>query len=76
MHVVPASAPVYDAFFVSMFAQTFLLKVTKRNTDGTTTITKTVPCDDGSSAHTCVVEVRPLELLVAAAVAAIARGYF
>ena len=38
--------------------QTFLLKVTKRNMDGTTTIVKTVPCD-GSNTHTCLVEVSP-----------------
>eukprot|EP00904_Undaria_pinnatifida_P008017 jgi/Undpi1/4345/HiC_scaffold_17.g07711.m1 len=36
--------------------ETFLLKVTKRSSNGKTRVTKTVPCD-GSTTHTCLVEI-------------------
>lgn len=39
-------------------AQTFLLKVTKRNMDGTTSLVKSVPCG-GVDSYTCLVEVSP-----------------
>lgn len=41
----------------SVASQTFLLKVTRRNLDDTTSIVKTVPCF-GSTTDTCLVEVR------------------
>eukprot|EP00904_Undaria_pinnatifida_P008026 jgi/Undpi1/4353/HiC_scaffold_17.g07719.m1 len=44
------------AFTDGIGRKTFFLKVTKRCTDGTTTLTKTVPCG-GSTTHTCLVEV-------------------
>ena len=40
--------------------QTFLLKVTTRNTDGTTTVVKSVPCEAGSITEICFVEVRKI----------------
>lgn len=43
-------------FYRPVGVQTFLLKVTRRNTDDTTSIVKTVPCF-GSNTDTCLVEV-------------------
>lgn len=37
--------------------QTFLLKVIKQRTDGTTSVIKSVPCDAGSAKDVCVAEV-------------------
>eukprot|EP00904_Undaria_pinnatifida_P008029 jgi/Undpi1/4356/HiC_scaffold_17.g07722.m1 len=37
--------------------ETFLLKITKRNIDGSTSMVKTVPCIDDSENQTCLVEV-------------------
>lgn len=43
---------------VTLTVQTFLLKVTKQNADGTVTLIKTVPCDE-FGIYTCLVEVSP-----------------
>lgn len=48
-----------SGIIVACLLQTFFLKVTKRRNDGTTTLTKTVPCG-GSTTHTCLVEVSVL----------------
>lgn len=37
--------------------QTFLLKVTTQNEDGSTSMIKTVPCDAGADLDICLVEV-------------------
>ena len=47
---------LFAHLYPSVAAQTFLLKVTKRNIDGTTSIVKTVPCFE-STTETCLVEV-------------------
>ena len=38
--------------------QTFLLKIVSQNSDGSTAIIKSIPCEAGSKTELCMVEVR------------------
>lgn len=59
---IPLSSWLHLIAHLTAFPQTFLLKLVSHNSDGSTSVVKSMPCEAGSSEEICMIEVSALLL--------------